>query len=106
MSLQIRRGTDADRLNTLFDVAEIIYCTDSKLVYIGDGSTLGGILVGSLGTTGNTIFTTEAEPTTAVEGDGWYTPSTKIFKIYVSGSFLSISVDLADVALTINDGFF
>jgi len=106
MSLQIRRGTDADRLNIVFDIAEIIYCTDSKLVYIGDGATLGGVPVGSVGSTGNAIFTTESEPVTATEGDGWYQPSSKLFKIYVSGAFLSIKVDLADVAVTINDGFF
>jgi len=106
MSLQIRRGTDADRQNIVFQIAEIVYTIDTKLVYVGDGATLGGNLVGSLGGSGNTIFTTETEPVSANEGDGWWNPTDELFKIYHNGSFNSIKVNIADVALTINDGYF
>jgi len=106
MSLQIRRGTDADRQTIVFELAEIIYVTDTKLVYIGDGSTIGGNLVGALGGSGNTIFTTEAEPTTANEGDGWIKPSDLIWKIYIAGSFQSTRVEIANLAININDGYF
>ena len=51
MALRLRRGTDAQRL-TLDGVAlpvpaegEIIYTTDTKKLYVGDGSTTGGIAV-------------------------------------------------------------
>jgi hypothetical protein len=43
MSLRIRRGTDLERSTQLFDQGEIVYTTDTQRLYIGDGSTLGGI---------------------------------------------------------------
>ena len=53
MSLQIRRGTEAERLSITPLTAELIYTTDTQLVYVGDGVTAGGILVGSGGGNGN-----------------------------------------------------
>jgi len=52
MSLQIRRGTDAQRQAVVFDLGEILYTTDTKKFYVGDGTTLGGnnILATSAGT--------------------------------------------------------
>jgi hypothetical protein len=51
MALRLRRGTDAQRL-TLDGVAlpvpaegELIYTTDTKKLYVGDGATTGGIAV-------------------------------------------------------------
>jgi hypothetical protein len=45
MSLQIRRGTDAQRQAVTFDLGEIVYTTDTKKLFIGDGATLGGVNV-------------------------------------------------------------
>lgn len=45
MALQIRRGTNAERLTITPLQGELIYTTDTKTVYIGDGITLGGIPV-------------------------------------------------------------
>lgn len=42
MSLRIRRGTDAERQTVTFLEGELVYTTDTKKVYVGDGSTLGG----------------------------------------------------------------
>lgn len=42
MSLRIRRGTEAQRSTITFDQGEIIYTTDSKKLYVGDGLTVGG----------------------------------------------------------------
>ena len=42
MALQIRRGTDAERLAITPAVGELIYTTDTKLLYVGDGTTVGG----------------------------------------------------------------
>ena len=42
MAIKIRRGLDADRLSVVFDQGEIVYTTDTKLVFIGDGVTPGG----------------------------------------------------------------
>ena len=52
MSLRIRRGTNAERLQTALDLGEIAYTTDTKKLYVGDGVTLGGnhILSTSAGT--------------------------------------------------------
>ena len=46
MALQIRRGLESDRLSITPDVGEPIFVTDTRRLYIGDGSTNGGVLVG------------------------------------------------------------
>ena len=43
MSLRIRRGTDAQRQTLTFDQGEVVYTTDTKKVYIGDGVSAGGV---------------------------------------------------------------
>jgi hypothetical protein len=45
MALQLRRGTNAERATETFAAGELVYTTDTKQLYIGDGSTVGGILV-------------------------------------------------------------
>ena len=45
MPLQLRRGTTADRLATTPLVGEIVYDTVTKAVYVGDGTTAGGLPV-------------------------------------------------------------
>lgn len=54
----LRAGTDAQRLAMTPTSRELVYTTDTKKVYIGDGSTAGGILVGpqSAGTTETNPF--------------------------------------------------
>ena len=46
MTLQIRRGLEEDRLSITPQVGEPIFVTDTRRLYIGDGSTNGGVLVG------------------------------------------------------------
>lgn len=55
MPLQIKRGTDTQRIGITPVVGEPIFTTDTKKLYIGDGSTAGGNLV-----TGGNSFTTIA----------------------------------------------
>ena len=50
MALRLRRGTNAERLTITPALGELIYATDTQLVYVGDGNTVGGISVGSNGT--------------------------------------------------------
>lgn len=45
MAVLIKRGTSAQRPSALFQAGEPFYETDTKREYIGDGVTLGGILV-------------------------------------------------------------
>jgi len=47
MSLRIRRGTDSQRQGITPLEGELIYATDTKKLYVGDGSTGGGIVVDS-----------------------------------------------------------
>ena len=42
MALQVRRGTNAERLSITPLAGELIYVTDTKQLYIGDGVTVGG----------------------------------------------------------------
>lgn len=51
MSLRIRRGTDAQRTGVTFLEGELIYTTDTKKLYVGDGTTAGGVAIDS--TTGS-----------------------------------------------------
>jgi len=46
MALRLRRGTDAERLLVAPLQGELIYATDTKKLYVGDGATLGGVLIG------------------------------------------------------------
>ena len=45
IEIQVRRGTEHERITIVPLLGELIYCTDSNLLYIGDGTTLGGKLV-------------------------------------------------------------
>ncbi len=45
MPLQIRRGNNAERQQITPAAGELIYVTDTKVVYIGDGTTQGGVPV-------------------------------------------------------------
>lgn len=48
MALQIRRGTEAERTaggGVVFAEGELIYVTDTDSLYVGDGSTAGGVLL-------------------------------------------------------------
>ena len=49
MALQFRRGTNADRTSITPAQGEPLYTTDTKALYIGDGSTAGGVAVGGGG---------------------------------------------------------
>jgi len=60
MSLQIRRGTAAQLAVITPVIGELIYTTDTQQVYVGDGTTTGGIPVavgGSGNVTGTNLLT-------------------------------------------------
>lgn len=47
LKLIVRQGSNADRLAILLDSGELGYTTDSKRLFIGDGSVAGGSVVGN-----------------------------------------------------------
>jgi len=61
MALQFRRGVEADRTSITPVVGEPIYTTDDKKLYIGDGTTAGGVAVG--GGTGSVTSVAATVPT-------------------------------------------
>ena len=44
--IQIRRGVEAQRALITPDTGELLFTTDNKQIFIGDGATAGGLLVG------------------------------------------------------------
>jgi hypothetical protein len=44
--IQIRRGVEAQRASITPDTGELLFTTDNKQIFIGDGTTAGGLLVG------------------------------------------------------------
>jgi hypothetical protein len=47
--IQIRRGVEAQRASITPDAGELLFTTDNKQLFIGDGATAGGLLLGSGG---------------------------------------------------------
>lgn len=74
MALQVRRGTNSERLGVTFAPGELVYTTDSKGLYVGDGLTPGGVdVVSTSGISGaNDVDLPTFIPTTVstVESDG------------------------------------
>lgn len=46
LQLIVRQGTDSTRQNVVLKSGELGYTTDTKKLYVGDGTTLGGVMVG------------------------------------------------------------
>jgi hypothetical protein len=44
--IQIRRGVEAQRALVTPDAGELLFTTDNKQLFVGDGATAGGLLVG------------------------------------------------------------
>jgi hypothetical protein len=62
MAFKIRRGTDAQRLLITPAQGELIYTTDTKQLYVGDGSTAGGIAVDTGGAVTFTSIASDVTP--------------------------------------------
>lgn len=56
MALRLRRGTDAERLLITPLQGELIYVTDTTKLYVGDGATQGGVLVGPVDDTARDLI--------------------------------------------------
>lgn len=60
MDIQVKRGAEGNRTSTTPKVAEPIFTTDEKELYIGDGTTPGGIPVGTVKPSGSIVADTIA----------------------------------------------
>jgi hypothetical protein len=69
--IKVRRGFDSERKIVMFSEGELIYVIDKKRMYIGDGTTLGGVPVSSK----HFITSVEDIPSTAIENDIIYQKS-------------------------------
>jgi len=50
--IQIRRGVEAQRASITPDAGELLFTTDNKQIFVGDGATAGGLFVGGGSATG------------------------------------------------------
>ena len=96
MALQFRRGTDSDRLTITPAAGEPIFTSDTKELFIGDGSTTGGVdlITTKLGSISGSII-----PDT----DSTYdlgSPTKKFKDLHLSGN----SIFLGDGLILSNDG--
>lgn len=66
MALRLRRGTSAERLLLTPLQGELIYVTDTKKLYVGDGATVGGTLIGPVD---DTTFDLVNDTTPQLGGD-------------------------------------
>jgi len=47
LKLLVRRGTDSDRKQITLESGELGFTTDTVRLYVGDGTTAGGVIVGN-----------------------------------------------------------
>lgn len=78
--IKVRRGTDLLRKQIVFEEGELIYTTDKKRTFVGDGVTIGGIRVSNR----NYITTVAGIPANGQYGDIIYVSTTK--KTYIIGT--------------------
>ena len=102
MALRLRRGTDAERLLITPVEGELIYTTDTKLLYAGDGSTAGGNVVTGAGVGSTTLDAlTDTDLTGASDNDvlTYNSGTSKWESVAVPGSANLALNDLSDVFL-------
>ena len=117
MAIRIRRGTNADRITVVLESGEVAYTTDTKMFYIGDGTTLGGTLIGpsaagavSWGAiTGTLASQTDLNTAlgTKVTGNTAITGATKTKITYDSKGLVTAGADAttADIAASTNKNY-
>ena len=69
VKLKIRRGSNAQRQSVILEQGELGYTTDTKRVFVGDGITTGGNVVGNIAYSPGTTPNYRLTLTSAVLGD-------------------------------------
>lgn len=103
LKLLVRRGDDLDRQNVTLSEGELGYTTDGKRLFIGDGSTLGGNVVGNIYQGSQADHTTVTD---AVEGDIVFnnTSNTIYFKTETGWLSASQVLEAGDDTINIDAG--
>ena len=111
MALRLRRGTDAQRLLITPLEGELIYTTDTKRLYIGDGTTLGGVGVNTGAVYGlddltDVDLTTAPEAGEVLKYDGFQWVAAAEAAFTPSGDYNIDIANLAgDVVLSADGGY-
>ena len=102
MPLQIRRGTDAERLAMTVPLAEgeLLYVTNTQKIYVGNGTTLAGSLTSVTGYTDNDAKDAAAAIFTSGSHSGIG------FSYNTATNIITATVDLSDYSGTINASSF
>ncbi len=83
IKLLVRRGTDADRKNITLNAGELGFTTDTERLYIGNGTTKGGLVVGNK-YKGKAALATSLAP--CVTGDYAFETDTNTLKVLERGT--------------------
>ena len=102
LKLLVRRGTDADRQLITLDQGELGYTTDSKRLFVGDGSTQGGQVAG------NKFLGSSADHTSITEGtDGDFAFNTTTNTLYAKNGAgwdrIAVIFEAADGSIVVDD---
>jgi hypothetical protein len=99
MALRLRRGTDAERLLIVPLAGELIYTTDTKRVYVGDGATEGGLAIDTGALSINELSdvnTSTGDSTQPVDGEALLWDSNN--QEWRPGTFSSVDTALGDLS--------
>ena len=102
LKLLVRRGIDMDRKNVVLSEGELGYTTDLKKLYVGDGQTPGGVLVGGnsiLPSTNNILSFPSVE-----EGDIVFSPSVGKLYRFLGGENVSNNWEVIGGVIQGGDG--
>jgi hypothetical protein len=105
--IKLRRGVDAQRQGIVFDDGEVVYSTDIKRIFVGDGTTIGGTIIGNK----NTIGT--FPDYTGFQNDIYYDTTTNILYMLSSDAgpdnldnYARITPSADDTTITFQNGVF
>ena len=94
LKLLVRRGADTDRQNIILSEGEIGYTTDGKRLFVGDGTTAGGNVAGTLffGVATNTSPNTVGELVArGSKGDTIYSSVSSIYYVLTGTNTANLS---------------
>jgi len=99
MALQIRRGTNAERLTITPLQGELLFTTDTKNLYVGDGTTQGGVVIeggGGEGVAANAFASIAVAGQSTVSAD-----SSEDTLTLIAGSNVTITTNATNDSVTI-----